>query len=103
MLTRLALGHLDCDIGFVDSILLVIVIFLININFIFFIIFAVLLLVSERSAGFLFGLIFLQMFEVVFKVILVIFFELNFVEVLNKSLLFFSLSSSLRLLLSLYR
>jgi hypothetical protein len=43
------------------------------------------------------------MFEVVFKVILVIFFELNFVEVLNKSLLFFSLSSSLRLLLSLYR
>ena len=103
MLARLALSDLDSDVRFVDSVLLVIIVLLVNVDFVLLIVFPLFLFVGERSAGFLFGLIFLQMFEVVFKVILVIFFELDFVEVLNKSLLFFPLSSSLRLLLSLYR
>jgi hypothetical protein len=58
MLARLALSDLDSDVRFVNSVFLVIIVLLVDIDFILFIIFALLLLVSERSAGFLLGLIF---------------------------------------------
>lgn len=101
MLARFALSNLYCDVGLVHSILLVIIFLLVDINLVFLIVFPVLLFVGERSAGFLLGLFFVQMFEVLFKVVLVIFFELNLVQVLNQCLLLLALISGLRVLLSL--
>jgi len=79
MLARLALSDLDSDVGLVDSVLLVIIVLLVNIDFVLLIVFSLLLFVGERSAGFLFGLIFFQLFEVLLKVVLVIFLQFDFV------------------------
>ena len=79
MLARLALSDLDSDVGLVDSVLLVIIVLLVNIDFVLFIVFPLFLFVGERSAGFLLGLIFFQLFEVLLKVVLVIFLQFDFV------------------------
>ena len=104
MLARLALSDLDSDVGLVDSVLLVIIVLLVNIDFVLFIVFPLLLFVGERSAGFLLGLIFFQLFEVLLKVVLVIFLQFDFVQVLNQGLFLLSLLTSLRLFfcLSIY-
>jgi len=73
MLARLALSDLDSDVRFVDSVLLVIIVLLVNVDFVLLIVFPLFLFVGERSAGFLFGLIFFHLFEVLLKVVLVIF------------------------------
>lgn len=101
MLARFALSNLYCDVGLVHSILLVIVFLLIDINLVFLVVFTVLLFIGERSAGFLLGLVFVQMFEVLFKIVLVIFFQLNLVQVFNQGLLLLARLSGLRVLLSL--
>jgi hypothetical protein len=101
MLTWFALCNLNCDVWLVYSILLVIIFLLIDINLVFLVVFSILLFVRERSAGFFLGFVFVQMFEVLFKIVLVIFFKFNFIQVLNQRLLLFALISCLRIFLSL--
>ena len=79
MLARLALSDLDSDVRLVDSVLLVIIVLFVNIDFVLLIVFSLLLFVGERSAGFLFGLIFFHLFEVLLKVVLVIFLQFDFI------------------------
>ena len=96
----LALGNLNGNVRLVNDILLVIIVVFINVYLVFFIILALFSFICERSAGFFVTLIVINVFKVLFKI--VIFFKFNFVQVLNQSLLFLALFTGLRLFLSLY-
>jgi hypothetical protein len=84
----------------VNGILLVIILIFINVDLVLFIILPFLTFIRERSAGFFVALIVIKVFKVLFKIVSI--FQLNFVQILNQSLLFLAFITGLRLFLSLY-
>lgn len=82
-----------------NGILLVIIFVFINVDLVLLIILAFLTFIRERSAGFFVTLIVIKVFKILFKIVSI--FQLNFVQILNQSLLFLAFFTGLRLFLSL--